>query len=949
MAFTIYDEANDPFGSPYPFAGPDAVDIDIITAALAGNGVLSGCAVTAQGSPNMTVAVAVGYVQFGEYQGAVTAGNVTITTAHATNPRFDLIVATVGTTGTATLSATAGTAAANPVFPAIPASAVVLAAVYVPATDTTISSNQICDKRFFTGNGLVGQMDFARRPTILGRQDFRVANFGPLLHHYAALAGRSTAPENIIFHGDSVTQGAFAALKANQFTRLTNDGIQNLYKRGGRGFISVGSYLTEWTMGGSPSAITPNTGVGRWAQALTGTTQTATITIVGDRFQVLFSGSTGTGTATIAVDGGTATTFATVAGASDTPFIYTSGALTNGTHTVVISAQAANTVYLDGIVEYNGDYGTGIHTYEVGHTGFTAGDFVGNPEHFNWMKPQYLRPDVVILQFGLNEEALVGTTKATYKANLNSLIDSYIASTVAPTPAIVLMGIWARGDIYKRTDIVTNGTTALTAAGASFPPGLANVNGTGALYEGPDFPAGTTVVTRNSATSLTMSAAATTSGSGKTGQFRYQDAQWQPYRTAMKEIAAERNVAFLDLYDMLGWAGTRGTDSITDFASVSTSSPNFTSASMYIRANFDEGTQIVNPPGWAAGTYYIGSVVNGTTAVLSSTNPLTSGTSTPVNATSVVSGQTAIFTNRPDPNRLTFEGLHPSDKGQQWIADELLRVFTGVPRSGPIAAGIFNNKGELISASAADTPVIVSPGPDGTFPAYAAGSVAGILPKMQSSLGTTSQLVVQPGATTFTASGILPAPTVNGTAANGDDNENTWVQYTTAAATAFLTTGPISSAFTITRGARLPELAAYFQFGASIANVAWWFGLCASSLDVASAVVPASSIQAAYFYLGTGVLDNSLRCVTSNGTTVTTTVTSITPAASTTYRPRLACRGVKGTSLTSVEFYWGDVLLATHTTNLPAAATPLGYGLREQPTGAATKVQKIAWVGLGVP
>lgn len=126
----------------------DKVDLDIIVAGINGTGVVSGCAVTAQGSPNMTVAVEAGTVRVGQNVVDVTAGNATITTANGTNPRFDLIV--VNNSGTK--SVTAGTAAAAPSFPAIPANSVVLAAVYVPASDTTIASNQIVDKRVLINN-----------------------------------------------------------------------------------------------------------------------------------------------------------------------------------------------------------------------------------------------------------------------------------------------------------------------------------------------------------------------------------------------------------------------------------------------------------------------------------------------------------------------------------------------------------------------------------------------------------------------------------------------------------------------------------------------------------------------------------------------------------------------------------------------------------------------------
>lgn len=124
-------------------AEPDSGDFDIILRGLHRTGVISGCAVTAQGSPDMTVAVAAGLVDSSGRRFTVTAGNVTVGAADGTNPRFDLI----GVDSSGTKGITAGTAAANPVFPAIATDTVVLAAVYVPASDTDIDANQIIDKR----------------------------------------------------------------------------------------------------------------------------------------------------------------------------------------------------------------------------------------------------------------------------------------------------------------------------------------------------------------------------------------------------------------------------------------------------------------------------------------------------------------------------------------------------------------------------------------------------------------------------------------------------------------------------------------------------------------------------------------------------------------------------------------------------------------------------------
>jgi len=135
----------------YPaLAAPDKGDFDALVAGIGGAGVLSGSGCTAQGSPDMTVAVSAGSTIFGDTVSTVSSGNATIGTADATNPRLDLIVSAAGTK-----TVRAGTASSNPVFPTPTAGDVVLCAVYVPASDTTIASDQIVDKRVFINYPLI--------------------------------------------------------------------------------------------------------------------------------------------------------------------------------------------------------------------------------------------------------------------------------------------------------------------------------------------------------------------------------------------------------------------------------------------------------------------------------------------------------------------------------------------------------------------------------------------------------------------------------------------------------------------------------------------------------------------------------------------------------------------------------------------------------------------------
>ncbi len=103
--------------------------------------VLVGCAVT--GAASMTPSVAKGAVLSNGTLFPVTAGTVTISAAHGSLPRLDLIV--VDSSGSKQVRT--GTAAASPKPPARTANDVVLAVAYVPAADTTIASSQITDMR----------------------------------------------------------------------------------------------------------------------------------------------------------------------------------------------------------------------------------------------------------------------------------------------------------------------------------------------------------------------------------------------------------------------------------------------------------------------------------------------------------------------------------------------------------------------------------------------------------------------------------------------------------------------------------------------------------------------------------------------------------------------------------------------------------------------------------
>jgi hypothetical protein len=118
----------------------------------------------------MTPAVAAGAVISNRVRYKVAGADVTIGTADGTHPRIDLIVVT----SSGALAVRAGTAAATPKPPARTANDVVLAAVYVPASDTTIATSQITDLRVIRSDIRYAfrTPDIILRPGIFGDASF---------------------------------------------------------------------------------------------------------------------------------------------------------------------------------------------------------------------------------------------------------------------------------------------------------------------------------------------------------------------------------------------------------------------------------------------------------------------------------------------------------------------------------------------------------------------------------------------------------------------------------------------------------------------------------------------------------------------------------------------------------------------------------------------------------
>lgn len=137
----------------------DNVDIAALAGMGNGNGVITGCQVTAQSSPNMTVQVSSGWVLVnGSYVQVSSVSSLTIAAADTDDRRDIISVNSSGTVsvtkgtdcGTGGWIRTSAATALGPIKPSIPSNSVILAEVYVEGSagtaTTSVANINIIDK-----------------------------------------------------------------------------------------------------------------------------------------------------------------------------------------------------------------------------------------------------------------------------------------------------------------------------------------------------------------------------------------------------------------------------------------------------------------------------------------------------------------------------------------------------------------------------------------------------------------------------------------------------------------------------------------------------------------------------------------------------------------------------------------------------------------------------------
>jgi ubiquitin-protein ligase len=138
-------------------------------------------AVTQQGSPTMGITVGSGVCAVAGTEGASQGAyyclaqsdtNISVTAAHASLARIDIVVARVqdsaysGAVNSFTLEVVAGTPSGSPAVPTVPNNSMVLAHIAVAANATQIVNANITDKRPYIGMGILPVATSADLPTV---------------------------------------------------------------------------------------------------------------------------------------------------------------------------------------------------------------------------------------------------------------------------------------------------------------------------------------------------------------------------------------------------------------------------------------------------------------------------------------------------------------------------------------------------------------------------------------------------------------------------------------------------------------------------------------------------------------------------------------------------------------------------------------------------------------
>lgn len=263
----------------------------------------------------------------------------------------------------------------------------------------------------------------------------------------AAIANRDVAPAEIVWWGDSVSEGSTLTDSKHsmmyRFQEMLRGAFPTAGVRGGRGYIPVyyesASIPDEWTidltanLGGASTAVNEiNSGLGARGKQLA---HGAAVEITQEftDFDVHYSKNAFGVPFNVFVDGiQQGGSIATNAGTITGGFIQSYTGFAPGEHTVRI-ATTDTTGFISvihGATFFFGDKNKGIHVYDAAKSGASAAAPTFGVEHFRHLTT--IQPACVVVQL-LTNDAVFFSSPSTYRTNLESVLTN-IASAMSGIP-----------------------------------------------------------------------------------------------------------------------------------------------------------------------------------------------------------------------------------------------------------------------------------------------------------------------------------------------------------------------------------------------------------------------------------------------------------------------------------------------------------------------------------
>lgn len=295
------------------------------------------------------------------------------------------------------------------------------------------------------------------------RTQLKVTNERNLRNFRRAIGNIANKPVDVIWMGDSLSEGLYAVDDAHRFQNLVRAELQQIYNQdrvptGGEGYIPGSHVLVghvgppadtaqRWILTNTAGGTIPTMAVGA-SYGLAGRNislndvhHLASLTFTGDRIWLVYTASVFTGTGEYRVDGGAWTAFNTndPSTTARSGRYIDSGALSPGIHTLDVRATNTGTgvynIVVDGAMVYNGDgaalpgQGAGIRFWDDAHAGWRATTYATSPMY--WAHPyDIIQPDLMVIGLGAND-MVNGVTVPQYYAALNTIIDTLHNGDVA--------------------------------------------------------------------------------------------------------------------------------------------------------------------------------------------------------------------------------------------------------------------------------------------------------------------------------------------------------------------------------------------------------------------------------------------------------------------------------------------------------------------------------------